>query len=174
MAGTSSSTSSYYTAKTSFSTSSSSSLYFTPNSSFEEEKQGEYLLKDGSTRHILSPESPENIARKEQIKIDQTAERELEALLREKDLAYNPEDQGFDMDVDSEPEPWSDDDTITDAWRDKYTTEAADTVTSKKSRLARSDTDPVKVYRTASIPLDTENQRHPQPLRRQQMKRWKI
>ncbi|KAG6901991.1 hypothetical protein C0995_005950 [Termitomyces sp. Mi166 len=189
----STSSSSYYTANTSFSTSSSSSLYFTPNASFEEEKPGEYLLKDGVTRHILSVETLDNIARKQQTKLEQIADRELEALLKERDLAYDPEERGFDMDVGSDPEYSSDDDSaevtsqdsasVTDACRDTDSVEAADTVAplaspSKKPRsLGRTDTEvinPSNAFRTASTPMDIGNWRCLRPLRGHHMERWNI
>lgn len=191
-----SSSSSYYTANTSLSTSSSSSssLYFTPNASFEEENPGAYLLKDGITRHILSVETPETIARKQEIKLEQTADRELEAILKGRDLAYNSEQRYFHIDVDSEPEPWEDDDDIwmtsdgdstsmAIACGDKDSAEAADTVAplsgpSKEVRpLARSDTEIIEcsmVFRTASTPLDIGTWRHPKPLCSQHMERWNI
>ncbi|KAG6897036.1 hypothetical protein C0992_004509 [Termitomyces sp. T32_za158] len=198
----SSSSSSYYTANTSFSTSSSSSssssslssLYFTPNASFEEEKPGAHLLKDGITRHILSIETPKMITRKQEIKLEQTADRELEAILKERDLVYGAEQQGFHMDVDSESESLGDYDdiwvssvrdsaSIANACGDTDSTEATDAVaplasSSKKIRsLARSDTEiiePSMSFRTASTPVDIGNWRHPQPSRRQHTERWNV
>ncbi|KAG6898859.1 hypothetical protein C0993_003484 [Termitomyces sp. T159_Od127] len=196
----SSSSSSYYTANTSFGTPSSSpspsssSLYFTPNTSFREEKPSAYLLKDGITENLLSVDTPETIARKQEIKLEQTADRELEAILKERDLAYDPEQRAFHMDVDREPESWGED---KDIWvtfdrdsasmdhscRDTDSAEATYTVTpvagpSEKVRsLARSETEiiePAMIFGTASTPLDIGNWTHPQPLRRQHMERWNI
>ncbi|KAG6852311.1 hypothetical protein C0991_001003 [Blastosporella zonata] len=101
------SSSAYFTANIS-STSSSSSSYFTPNTSFEDpgsqERSSHCLLENGQIRRVLSVNSPENMERRRHITLHGITERELENLLKLRDLYGDEADKDFDMDVDSEPE----------------------------------------------------------------------